>query len=271
MTAVIAALAVPFAACSDDGSDSGESITDGGLPDTGSPKTGDTAEPFTILVSNDDGVGAEGIDLLVEGLRRLPAEVIVYAPATNQTGAGNRTSPGPVAQSDRETRSGFPAIAVEGTPADSVNVALDTGIVPDLVVTGVNEGANLGPLAIDVSGTVGAARAAANRGFTALAVSQGLGEPIDYESGVDEAVRWVRDDRDELADGDAPVALLSLNVPTCTSGEVKGVVEAPLATAVPPEALGPVDCSAGSNATADDVEALLNGYAALSELPLGSR
>jgi 5'-nucleotidase len=263
--AVAGVLVVALAACSDDSSDSGGT---NGPTDTGT--TTGTAEPFTILVSNDDGVSAEGIDLLVEGLQEIPdAEVIVYAPATNQTGAGNSTTPGPIGQSESQTRSGFPAVAVEGTPADSVNVALDSGVEPDVVVSGVNEGPNLGPLAIDVSGTFGAARAAATRGYPALAVSAGFGAPtIDYESAVDEAVTWVGDMQDELAGGDAPTELVNLNVPTCASGELKGLVTAPLATTVTEVALRPIDCAAGTDETADDVEAFVNGYAVLTDLPL---
>lgn len=261
--AVAGAVVVALAACSDDSSDSGGSTTDSATDTT-------TEAPFTILVSNDDGVSAEGIDLLVQGLQDVPdAEVIVYAPATNQTGAGNRTTPGPIAQSESQTRSGYPAVAVEGTPADSINVALDSGVEPDVVVSGVNEGPNLGPIAIDVSGTVGAARAGATRGYPALAVSAGFGQPtIDYESAVDEAVMWVTDNQDELAGDDAAAELVNLNVPTCTSGDLKGPVTAPLATTVPEVALRPIDCAAGADDTANDVEAFVNGYAVLSDLPL---
>jgi 5'-nucleotidase len=262
--ALAGVVVVALAACSDD-SDPGGSTTD-----SATDTTTVAEEPFTILVSNDDGVSAEGIDVLVQGLQEVPdAEVIVYAPATNQTGAGNRTTPGPIAQSESQTRSGYPAVAVEGTPADSVNVALDSGVDPDVVVSGVNEGPNLGPLAIDVSGTVGAARAGASRGYPALAVSAGFGEPtIDYESAVAEAVMWVTDNQDELASDDAAAELVNLNVPTCTSGELKGPVTAPLATTVTEVALRPIDCAAGTDDTANDVEAFVNGYAVLSDLPL---
>jgi 5'-nucleotidase len=255
LLAFVAALVVP--ACSDD--DSGSTT----------PDTGASDEPLEILVTNDDGVGAIGIDLLVEGLRELPnTDVTVYAPADDQTGAGNTTSTGRVSTFETETQSGYPAVAVEGTPADSVNVALDEDVEPDLVVSGINEGQNLSFLAEEVSGTVGAARAGARRGITALAVSQGLGEPPDYDAGVRQAVTWVGDRQARLADGEEPVELVSINVPTCATGSVRGIVEVPLAAEVGGSTFEGTNCAAGTNETSNDVEAFINGYATLTVLPV---
>jgi 5'-nucleotidase len=255
LLAVVAAFAA--SACSDDGSGST------------TPDTGAASEPLAMLVTNDDGVEAVGIDLLVEGLRQLPnTDVTVYAPADDQTGAGNTTSPGRVETFESETQSGYPAVAVEGTPADSVNVALDEGVEPDLVVSGINEGQNLSFLAEDVSGTVGAARAGAQRGVPALAVSQGLGEPPDYDAGVQQAVTWVGDRQAQLADGEEPVELVSINVPTCATGSVRGIVEVPLAPEVGGSTFEGTDCAAGTNETSNDVEAFINGYATLTVLPV---
>ena len=93
---------------------------------------------------------------------RAPAtEVTVVAPATNQSGTGGQTTPGPLTVTDATTASGYPAKAVAGFPADTVIWALDQGGVtqkPDLVVSGINFGQNLGP-AVAISGTVGAAEA----------------------------------------------------------------------------------------------------------------
>src|SRR6478736_2648135 len=117
------------------------------------------AEPLRILVGNDDGYSAEGIDTLVTALLTLDdVDVTVVAPLTQQSGQGGKTTPDTeLAVTDVKTKGGFPAKAVDGYPADAINVAFDElGLEPDLVITGINEGQNLGPL-VDVSGTVGAA------------------------------------------------------------------------------------------------------------------
>ena len=144
-----------------------------------------TTVPATlhILVTNDDGVGAPGIDAVVEALRALPdTEVTVVAPLENQSGTGGQTTPGTLTVTDTTTASGYPAKAVAGFPADSVIWAFDQAGVtqkPDLVVSGINFGQNLGP-AVAISGTVGAAEAAAARGVPALAASQGLADVPNY-------------------------------------------------------------------------------------------
>jgi 5'-nucleotidase len=258
---LVFAAALAVAACSDDGSGSTAPDT-GDATDTGAPD-----EPLEILVTNDDGVDAVGIDLLVEGLQELPnVEVTVYAPADDQTGAGNTTSPGRVETFETETQSGYPAVAVEGTPADSVNVAFDDGVEPDVVVSGINQGQNVSYLAEQNSGTIGAARAGASHGVPALAISQGFGEPPDYDAAVEEAVTWVGDRQAQLAEGEEAVELVSINVPTCATGSVRAIVEVPLADEVPEGLIEEIDCAGGSNAAADDVEAFMNGYATLTIL-----
>ena len=132
-----------------------------------------------ILVTNDDGYAAPGIDALVERLRALPGvKLTVVAPATNQSGTSDRTTPGPVSAltaTEVTTASGYAATAVAGFPADSVNYALDVlKLSPDLVVSGSNAGQNLGVVA-PISGTVGAARTAVRRGVPGVAVSQEIG------------------------------------------------------------------------------------------------
>ena len=100
-----------------------------------------------ILVTNDDGVTAPGIDALVEALRELPrVKVTVVGPATNQSGTSDKTTAGSLVTAESTTESGYPAVAVPGYPADSVNVALDAGLVkkPHVVISGVNQGQNLG-------------------------------------------------------------------------------------------------------------------------------
>jgi 5'-nucleotidase len=229
---------------------------------------------LTIVVTNDDGFGAEGIDALVRGLEKLPdVEVEVVAPATDRTATGGQSTEGDIGYEDAETRSGHPAVAVDGFPADTITVALDElDLEPDLVMSGINAGQNLGPV-VDVSGTVGAARAAARRGIPALAISQGIGDGFDYPQGVDYALDWLADHRDEIrADGDdgddGPAVVTSLNVPSCSTGEARGVVEVPPADAGTPEAVVPQDCTVTGPAPDSDVAGFNDGYATLSTLPL---
>jgi 5'/3'-nucleotidase SurE len=224
-----------------------------------------------ILVTNDDGVKAPGIDALVEALRMLPSvAVTVAAPADNQTGAGDRVNPDPasITATPSETASGYAATAVNGSPADSVLWALRGGVTtrPDVVVSGINAGENIGTT-IPVSGTVGAARTAARNGVRALAVSQGNPQAPDYGAGARQAVAWVKQHRKQLVAARALpardlVGVDNLNVPTCTSGSVRGVAVVPVSTATNQ----PVDCTSTLQHPKDDVEAFANGFASLTEM-----
>ncbi|HKA92819.1 MAG TPA: 5'/3'-nucleotidase SurE [Acidimicrobiia bacterium] len=227
-----------------------------------------------ILVTNDDGVGAPGIDALVRGLRKIKrVEVTVVAPADNMTGTGDATSPAPPPTTRTTTASGYPAIAVQGYPADTVDLALD-GAVPDkphLVATGVNAGQNLGPT-VDVSGTVGAAKEAVRRGIPAVAVSQGSGtssSDYNFPAGVREAVRWVKQHKAALLKTGArpPKDVASINVPTCLVGNVRGLVEVPAATTG--DVARKPNCASKVKHPTDDVVAYANGFAALSPIPAG--
>ncbi|MFC4276526.1 5'/3'-nucleotidase SurE [Achromobacter aloeverae] len=122
-----------------------------------------------ILVSNDDGYTAPGLLALVEALRGL-GELTVVAPEVNHSGASNSlTLNRPL--SVREAANGF--LYVNGTPSDCVHVALTGGLVPvrpDLVVSGINNGANMGDDTL-YSGTVAAATEGYLFGIPAIAFS----------------------------------------------------------------------------------------------------
>ena len=245
--------------------------------DSSSPSSTTEAPPeeaLRILVTNDDGVGGEGISLLVDALQDLDGvEVTVVAPAGDQSGTGGQTTPPPLTATDAELVGGAPAVAVDGFPADSVTYALEEVLdePPHVVVSGINAGQNLGPI-VHVSGTVGAALKAVSEGIPALAVSQGLGE-FDYATGVELAVAWVEEHRDALLAGDvATDAVANLNVPTCATGEVRGVVEVPTAVDVAGRdpVAAPSDCTSTATDPADDIDAFLTGYAPLAEVAPGS-
>jgi len=233
---------------------------------------GQSLQELTILVTNDDGIGAPGIDNLVNSLLELDAVVIrVVAPAQNQSGSSDKTTEGEVVWEDSATISGFSGIAVYGFPADAVGVALgELGIEPDLVVSGVNQGQNVGPFARP-SGTVGAARFAARAGYPAVAASAGIPADADFGAAAALVVAWIEDNRNALADGTASTArVTSFNVPQCTAGSIRALVEVPLADSIPGGAnVFFTDCSVEpDSAPTSDVDALFKGFAAVTEVPL---
>ena len=126
-----------------------------------------------ILISNDDGVYSDGLWVLAKEVSQF-AEVVVVAPDREQSAVGTAVSlrkPLKV-QKIVPLEPGIEAYSVEGTPSDSVIVALGK-LIPgkiDLVISGINQGTNLGEDVL-ISGTVGAALAAYLRGFPAIAIS----------------------------------------------------------------------------------------------------
>lgn len=223
---------------------------------------------LTVLVTNDDGVSAPGIDALVEALRtQKNTKVVVVAPDTNKSGSGGSTTPGPLTTQPATTASGYEATAVVGFPADTVTAALDQlGVKPNVVVSGINAGQNLGTLT-DVSGTVGAARMAATRGIPALALSQGLGDAPQYDSTAKLAVDWLKEHRAALAKKPkgALTTIENYNVPNCPSGKSRGVKKVTTAPNAD-NAIAGVDCAAALTTPKTDIEAFNAGWAALAEV-----
>jgi 5'-nucleotidase len=225
------------------------------------------------MVTNDDGVSAPGIDAVVQGLRTLPhTKVTVVAPLTNQSGTGGKTTADTLQATKTKTASGYPAVAVAGYPADTVVWAVkDHGLSfrPDLVVSGINFGENIGPLA-SLSGTVGAAKAAVQLGIPALASSQGIdnGASPEFSQGVTQVLHWVTAHRAALVNHSdkKPVPQGNLNVPTCPKGTVRGPVSAPLASSLDGINIGDVNCASKSRTYANDAEAFVLGYAVISPL-----
>ncbi len=224
-----------------------------------------------ILVTNDDGYDAEGIDALVEGLRGLEGvKVTVVAPATNQSGKGSAVTEGALKASDVKTKSGYRAKAVEGTPADTIVWAIDQkgiAFTPDLVISGINAGANMGP-AIDLSGTVGAARAAVQRGIPALAASQGpLVAPFDFPAGVTQVLTWFESNRAAIEAGTLQhLTVSNLNIPSCPTGSVRGLRLVVPALDADGYDLAP-NCESTEMDPGSDIAAQAFGFANLSQVP----
>jgi 5'-nucleotidase len=234
---------------------------------TVAPTSEPAAEPLQILVTNDDGIGAPGIDALVTALASIAdVEITIVAPAENQSGTSMNLTDGDLASSGAMTASGVEAVAVAGFPADSVRWALENlDIEFDLVVSGSNSGQNIGDFST-LSGTVGAARFAAQQGIPAVAVSQGfvVEGDIVFGDSVAAAVEWIVANR--LGYEDGVVSLTSINAPTCPAG-TRGVVEVPLG-AFDGRNPGEVNCDSTLDVPVDDVDAFVNGFTAITDLPI---
>jgi 5'-nucleotidase len=172
-----------------------------------------------LLISNDDGIDATGIRVLAEAMSGLGGVTIV-APDKNRSGASNSlTLDAPIRITEVEKS----VFKVTCTQTDCVHVAL-TGLLeedPDIVVSGINAGANLGDDVI-YSGTVAAAMEGRFLGYPAVALSLVFGEHRQkhhYNTAAEAAVRLVRQlQRDPLpAD-----TILNVNVPDCPWSEIRG-------------------------------------------------
>ncbi|HWL07602.1 MAG TPA: 5'/3'-nucleotidase SurE [Planctomicrobium sp.] len=146
-----------------------------------------------ILVVNDDGIHAPGLRALSEVLREL-GDVQVVAPLIEQSGVGHRiTYLHPIMVKEIQEHGEHYGWAVDGSPADCVKL----GVVefcesePDLIVSGINSGANVG-INVLYSGTVAAAIEGAFFGITSIAVSLSQGAPPDYQAAAIRALHLIR-------------------------------------------------------------------------------
>ena len=170
-----------------------------------------------ILVSNDDGYFAPGITLLAEALRQL-GEVTVVAPERDRSGASNSlTLDRPLTV--RRAPNGY--FSVNGTPTDCVHIAV-TGLLdftPDVVVSGVNLGANMGDDTI-YSGTVAAAVEGYLLGIPSVAVSLASKAGEHFDSAIGVALQMV--ERLRRQPFGEPV-LLNVNVPDIAPAQLGGL------------------------------------------------
>lgn len=145
-----------------------------------------TPAPMYILLTNDDGIHAPGLVAMYRELRKL-GEVDVVAPESVQSATGHGiTVTTPLLTSKVTVENGFTGVAVDGRPADCVKVAIAKLLPrqPDLVVSGLNSGANVG-INVIYSGTVAAAIEAAFLGLPSIATSLYLRRdvPTDFARG----------------------------------------------------------------------------------------
>ncbi|TXH04120.1 MAG: 5'/3'-nucleotidase SurE [Nevskiaceae bacterium] len=169
-----------------------------------------------ILLSNDDGYMAPGLCCLRDHLR-AHHEVTVVAPDRNRSGASNSLT---LLHPLRAQQHGDGVTSVDGTPTDCVHLALNALLdqPPEMVVSGINAGANLGDDTL-YSGTVAAAMEGRHLGFPAIAVSSVAAAPRHYETAARVVVRLIQQlERDPLP-GDT---ILNVNVPDVPWDDLQG-------------------------------------------------
>ncbi|MBX9813676.1 MAG: 5'/3'-nucleotidase SurE [Proteobacteria bacterium SG_bin5] len=235
-----------------------------------------------ILLTNDDGYHAPGLKVLEEIAATLSDDIWVVAPAEEQSGAGHSLT---LTRPIRVRRHGERRFAVAGTPTDAVMMALAKLMPqrPDLILSGVNRGANLAE-DVTYSGTVSAAMEGALAGVRSIALSQvyareGAGDDVPFAAARGWGAKVLR----PLLDAPlAPRTLVNVNFPALAPDLVKGVRvvgqglrdygRLKIVTNRDPRgydyhwfALGP---SIETPAHATDLEAVEDGYVAVTPLHL---
>jgi 5'-nucleotidase len=176
-----------------------------------------------ILLTNDDGINAPGLKVLEAIARQFSDDIWICAPSEEQSGAGHSLT---LTRPVRLHKHGERRFAVSGTPTDSVMMALRTVMpeAPDIILSGVNRGANLAD-DITYSGTVSAAIEGALAGVRSIAFSQvyareGMGDEVPFGA----ALEWGPKVLSRLID--APMAertLINVNFPALPPEDVKGI------------------------------------------------
>ncbi|MDR0310035.1 MAG: 5'/3'-nucleotidase SurE [Acidobacteriota bacterium] len=170
----------------------------------------------SILLTNDDGIDAEGLKALKDELCHL-AHITVVAPDQERSAVSH----GLTIRTRVEIKEvGDDSFSISGTPADCVICAFEKILVkpPDMVVSGINHGSNLGD-DIMYSGTVAGAREAARYGVPAVAISQDYenGKKIRFNGGSEFIHKIIKIILDDGLDGET---LLNVNIP---AGKIRGM------------------------------------------------
>ncbi len=183
--------------------------------------------PRRILISNDDGYESPGLWALVRACEALDCHVTVVAPSKNQSAVGGSLT---LRQELIWTRIEAPPVPgadawhVNGSPASAVIVGLD-GVLsepPDLLVSGINQGANMGN-DLTASGTVGAALQGHFRGITSLAISYAMMPRTEVDWDAAERVATIVC-RGEIEGRLPPSVFLNVNIPLVPFEEIRGIL-----------------------------------------------
>lgn len=254
-------------------------------------------QTIRVMVTNDDGIGAPGIAAVVDELQLNPNLIVdIVAPATNQSGTTDGFTTTPFGVAAGTTATGDVGTAVSGKPADAVMWGLFSGMVPepDIVVSGINAGQNIGRFtAEDLSGTCGAASVAARRGIPAIAASLDIFSS-DYSSAAKYVANVVEDFRTKPRLGKKMTSktgldqrlMININFPACSP--IRGIAVVPLAESQ--DAVGHVvtgymttapntykavlsstnallvNCASTLEKPVDDIEAFTNGFASVTPM-----
>jgi 5'-nucleotidase len=177
-------------------------------------------KPF-ILVSNDDGIDAPGIYALVHELKKM-GEVTVVAPDKQQSAVGHAiTMNYPLRVTQFSKNGSFFGLAVEGTPADCVKLAVHTLLPrrPDILVSGINHGSNTA-INIIYSGTVSAATEGTVLGIPSIAMSLTTYDKPDFRY----AAKFARKLASFILKKGMPKGtLLNVNIPSVKEKEIRGI------------------------------------------------
>ncbi len=177
-----------------------------------------------VLISNDDGIFANGIKTLAERLA-LNYEVYVVAPDRERSATSHSlTLHKPLRVDEVEMNNGVvKAYAVTGTPSDCIKIALNAilDIRPDIVVSGINHGPNLGADVL-YSGTVSAALEGAVNGIPSVAVSliNGYDKNADFHPGAEFIAQFIPK---VVSEGLPPKTVLNTNIPAVPLSDISGV------------------------------------------------
>jgi 5'-nucleotidase len=175
-----------------------------------------------ILITNDDGIYAEGIQSLVMRLKEI-ARITVAAPNREKSATGHAITMHSPITVKKINRFGteIQAFSINGTPADCIKLSLDVLLEndkPDLVVAGINNGPNLGTDVI-YSGTVSGAIEASIMGLPAIAVSMAHHQIVQF----DDAARYTRDLIPDVLNNSQELPIIyNINFPVCDRSFIKG-------------------------------------------------
>lgn len=178
-----------------------------------------------ILISNDDGIYAPGVRALAEALSKTEHQITVVCPDRERSATGHALTLQEPLRVDRITDIYPPSIeawACSGTPSDTVKLALDAllGDRPDLVLSGINRGANLGTDVL-YSGTVSAAMEGVLEGVPSIAFSLAGFTHLDFSAAANFAKKMVQAIADYALE--EPI-LLNVNIPAIDEEDICGVV-----------------------------------------------
>jgi 5'-nucleotidase len=225
-----------------------------------------------VLLTNDDGIAAPGLQALANAVQQLGWQCTIVAPATEQSQCGHRVT---THQHLQVTSLDEQRHAVHGTPADCVRLALFAlEVKPDLVLSGVNAGGNLGQDVV-ISGTVAAAREAAYHGIRSMALSHYMIRELTVDWA--RTSTWIAEIlRETLALAQPPGTFWNINLPHLPAGQtalpprvVCSLARSPLKVSYRKEPQGYAYSASYAERLRDagsDVEACFNGSVAVSLL-----